>query len=407
MRIKRRYDKKTANYYQWFDKLTMLSLSKQRDLHVVLIETASGGQRGSMVRYADLVAHVLCKFNYPVQICIRRVCLAPPTSLLNWLPFQLRIKFHHIWVAWSAMTSLAGQQADIFHIIDGSQAYVARWLPDVPVVATAHDFIPLLQTKGRFTLASPGMMARWIIRKSINELKKLDRVIADSQSTKNDFVNSAGGDIGKIMVVYPAIPTCMSKETVPNAGIQWTDRRHSESVYILHVGNDSFYKNRTGVLRVFARIREKLDVDLKMAGPPPGPELTGLIRELGLANHVHFVVNPEDDQLVKLYLRAALLLFPSLYEGFGWPPLEAMACGCPVVCSTAGSLPEVVGDAALKCNVEDYEQMAKNCIAVLDDVGLASGLVQKGYEQVKKFGLERMGRELLSVYMKAINKLTI
>jgi len=99
---------------------------------------------------------------------------------------------------------------------------------------------------------------------------------------------------------------------------------------------------------------------------------------------------------------AALLLFPSIYEGFGWPPLEAMACGCPVVCSTAGSLPEVVGDAAFKCNVEDYEQMAKNCIAVLEDAGLAGELVQKGYEQIKKFSLERMGRELLSVYMKAI-----
>src|SRR3990167_2880733 len=298
----------------------------KRELHIVLIETASRGQRGSMVRYADLVAHVLCKFNHPVQICIRRVCLAPPMSLLNRLPAPFRTRLHHVWVAWTAITRLARQQADIFHIIDVSHAYIARWLPDVPVVATAHDFIPLLQTKGRFTLASPGMMARWIIRRSINELKKLDWVIADSQNTKNDFINFpilhasinelkkldwfiadskntkndfinfAGGDCRKIMVVNLAIPTCMSKETVPNAGIQWTDRRHSESVYILHVGNDSFYKNRAGVLRVFARIREKLGLELRMAGPPPGPELTGLIRELSLTNHVHFVVNPEDDQ---------------------------------------------------------------------------------------------------------------
>ena len=374
----------------------------KRDLHVVLIETASRGQRGSMVRYADLVAHVLCKFNHPVQICIRRVCLAPPMSLLNRLPAPFRARLHHVWVAWTVITRLARQQADIFHIIDGSHAYIARWLPDVPVVATAHDFIPLLQTKGRFTLASPGMMARWIIRRSINELKKLDWIIADSQNTKNDFINFAGGDCRKIMVVNLAIPTCMSKETVSNAGIQWTDRRHSESVYILHVGNDSFYKNRAGVLRVFARIREKLGLELRMAGPPPGLELTSLARGLGVTKHVHFVEDPDGDQLLELYRKAALLLFPSLYEGFGWPPLEAMACGCPVVCSTAGSLPEVVGDAALKCNVEDYEQMAKNCIAVLEDAGLAGELVQKGYEQIKKFSLERMGRELLSVYMKAI-----
>ncbi len=381
------------------------SIYKKKELKVVLIETASRGQMGSMVGYADLVAYVLSHFDHTVLLHIRRICLAPPLSLLERVPVRFRMGLHHVWVVCSAITRLAGQQADIIHIIDGSHAYVARWLPDVPVVATAHDFIPLLQTKGRLTLASPGMMARWIIRRSINELKKLDWIIAVSQNTKNDFVNSAGGDIGKIIVVNSAIPICMTEESVSNAGMQWTDRRHSESVYILHVGNNSFYKNRAGVLRVFARIHDKPGVELKMAGPPPGPELTGLIRELGLTRHVHFVVNPEDDQLRLLYLKAALLLFPSIYEGFGWPPLEAMVCGCPVVCSTAGSLPEVVGEAALKCHAENYDQMAENCIAVLEDAELTNKLVQKGYEQVKKYSLEQMANGLMSVYMKAITKL--
>lgn len=383
------------------------SIITKRELNVVLVETFSRGQKGSMARYADLVAHVLCLSNYPLQIRIRRINLAPPMCLLKMLPTLLRTKVHHVWVVWAALVRLTGQQADIFHIIDGSHAYLVRWLSGAPVLVTVHDFIPLLQTKGIFAQATPGIMARWIIRRSIKELKNSDWIIADSQSTKDDFINSAGGDTGKVMVVYPAIPTCMSKETVLNDGIQWTDRRYSESVYILHVGNNSFYKNRAGVLRVFARIHDKLGIELKMAGPPPGPELTGLIRELGLTRHVHFVVNPEDDQLKLLYLKAALLLFPSIYEGFGWPPLEAMVFGCPVVCSTAGSLPEVVGEAALKSPVGDYDQMAENCIAVLEDAKLANRLVQKGYEQAKKFSLERMGRELINVYMKAISELTI
>ena len=335
------------------------TISTNRELRVVLIETASKGQVGSMVSYSNLVVSVLCHLNPPLQIRIRRVCLAPPMSLLKMLPASLRIKVHHVWVVWAALVRLTGQQADIFHIIDGSHAYVARWLSGAPVLVTVHDFIPLLQTKGVFAQPTPGMIARWIIRESIKELKKLDQIIADSQSTKDDFVNSASGDTEKVMVVYPAIPTFVSKETVPNDGIQRTDRRHSESVYILHVGNNSFYKNRAGVLRVFARIHDKLGIELKMAGPPPGPELTNLIRELRIERHVHFVINPEDDQLKLLYLKAALLLFPSIYEGFGWPPLEAMTCGCPVVCSTAGSLPEVVGDAALKCHAENYDQMAE------------------------------------------------
>lgn len=379
----------------------------RRELHVVLIETASSGQRGSMVRYADLVARVLCLSNYPLQIRIRRVCLAPPMSLLKMLPALLRVRFHHAWVVWTSITRLSRQQADLFHIVDGSHAYVARWLPDIPVVVTAHDFIPLLQIKGLFAQATPGKMARWIIRRSIKELNKSDWIIADSQSTKKDFVNSASGDIGKVVVVHPAISAFMSKEILPNDGIQWTNRRESESAYILHVGNNSFYKNRAGVLRVFAKIHDKLDIKLKMAGPPPCPELINLMRELRIERHVHFVVNPEDDQLRLLYIKAALLLFPSIYEGFGWPPLEAMSCGCPVVCSTSGSLPEVVGEAALKSSAGDYDQMTEYCIAVLEDTKLANSLVQKGYEQAKKFSLDRMGRELLNVYMKAIPKLMI
>lgn len=380
-------------------------ISSKSVLRVVLIETASKCHKGSMVSYADLVDYALCRFNRSVEI--RRICLAPPVSLLNWLPAKLRMGLHHGWVTWKAMIRLAGQEADIFHIIDGSQVYIAKWLPNTPIVATVHDFIPLLQTKGWFSSEPPGMMAQWIIQKSINELKKLDWIISDSHSTKSDFVNLVGGDIEKIMVVHPAIPICIAKEALSSVSIKWIDRRRSESVYILHVGNNSFYKNRLGVLRVFARIRKEFDIDLIIAGSPPGPELTKLVKALRLTKHVHFVVNPEDNQIVELYNKAVLLLFPSLYEGFGWPPLEAMACGCPVVCSTAGSLPEVVGEAALKSAVGNYVQMAEHCIALLENTDLANKLVQKGYEQAKSFSIERMGNELMSVYLEAANKLTI
>jgi glycosyltransferase involved in cell wall biosynthesis len=138
-----------------------------------------------------------------------------------------------------------------------------------------------------------------------------------------------------------------------------------------------------------------------MAGPRPTPELLKTVRELKLAEDVEFVVEPNDDKISELYLNASLFLFPSLYEGFGWPPLEAMVCGCPVVCSSAASLPEVVGDAAIKCPVDNYDLMTKNCIAVLEDADLANELVQKGFAQARKFSLERMGRELMSVYVKA------
>ena len=106
---------------------------------------------------------------------------------------------------------------------------------------------------------------------------------------------------------------------------------------VFHVGHNGHYKNRAGVIRVFARIRAQTPARLVMAGPPPTAALRDLVKALHVEGDVEFVENPDDAQLFRIYRDAAVFLFPSIYEGFGWPPLEAMALGCPVVCSTAAS----------------------------------------------------------------------
>jgi glycosyltransferase involved in cell wall biosynthesis len=164
------------------------------------------------------------------------------------------------------------------------------------------------------------------------------------------------------------------------------------------VGNNAFYKNRHGVVRIFTRVLKEYNILLKMAGPAPPPELSDLVAKLGLKKHVEFVVDPDGDELAALYREARLFLFPSLYEGFGWPPLEAMSSGCPVVCSDAASLPEVVGDAALTCPASDEEKMALNCLSILREGALAEDLIQRGYVQAGKFTLKKMGEELFRVY---------
>jgi len=121
---------------------------------------------------------------------------------------------------------------------------------------------------------------------------------------------------------------------------------------------------------------------------------------------VSFIVEPDDAELFDLYGKACLFLFPSLYEGFGWPPLEAMAFGCPVVCSNAASLPEVVDDAALTCGPEDEKKMAENCLTVLQDASIANRLIERGYSRVKMFSLEQMGRQVMEVYGKVLNSVS-
>ena len=114
------------------------------------------------------------------------------------------------------------------------------------------------------------------------------------------------------------------------------------------------------------------------------------------------VVDPTDHVLRHAYAECSLLLFPSLYEGFGWPPLEAMANGCPVVCSDAASLPEVVGDAALQARADDVARLAEQCFRVLTDSDLSTALSEKGMQRAKQFSIERMGRDLITAYEDAL-----
>jgi glycosyltransferase involved in cell wall biosynthesis len=304
----------------------------------------------------------------------------------------------------SASTRLSRVHADIFHIVDGSQAHIAKWLLHLKSLATAHDVIPLLQSMRRLGNGPPRRTGQWVIQNSINELRSVKHVIAVSHNTARDLDRFANIDPNRISVVHSAIPPEITSQADHFPPVLWKDRRESQQAYVLHVSNNAFYKNPIGGLRIFARILAFCDVRLIMGGSEPDSELQQVVRDLKLSKRITFVVNPDDEELADLYRHASLFLFPSLYEGFGWPPLEAMAFGCPVVCSSAASLPEVVGDAALTCVPENEEKMADNCLSVLQDRSVANRLIEKGYEQIKDFSLERMGSQIMAVYEKVLSQ---
>jgi glycosyltransferase involved in cell wall biosynthesis len=163
-------------------------------------------------------------------------------------------------------------------------------------------------------------------------------------------------------------------------------------------GNNTFYKNRQGVVDVFKIIRRSESVSLKMAGAPPDAALVRKVEASGVADAIEFLQNVSDDELANLYRNAALLLFPSFYEGFGRPPLEAMLHGCPVVCSNAGSLSEVVGAAALTASPSDCETMAVHALRILRDAELRQRLVEAGFRHVRRFTSAALASNLAMVY---------
>ncbi len=383
-------------------------------IRLLLLDTSPLGAKGSMVRYARLVDLALnSQPGFQSAFTLQTLRLSLPNGLLSWLPGAVQVWVNHIWILLTAKFRIGRIPHDVLHLLDGSYGYVVAGLGKPAVsataIATVHDVIPLLQQQGDLGLAKPSLPARWIVERSVSGLRRCGRLIAVSGNTRQDLVRLTGMDPGKISVVSVALDpeflraarqageksstdSSAARPLEPQAGAGQRDR------YILHVGHNGSYKNRAGVLRIFAKLKAQCRARLVLAGPPPTSTVGDMVKALSLEGDVEFVVNPEDAELVRLYQGASVFLFPSIYEGFGWPPLEAMALGCPVVCSTAASLPEVVGDAALMASVENEDELASLCATILTDRGLSDSLIEKGRLRASQFTIERMGKQLVDVY---------
>jgi glycosyltransferase involved in cell wall biosynthesis len=178
------------------------------------------------------------------------------------------------------------------------------------------------------------------------------------------------------------------------------DKYRLPDPFLLYVGKIYPMKNVSGVITAFSHLRDQIPHKLVIVGPP-GPRAErelAPIRRYGLENDVLLLGRVPDRDLPAIYSLADVFVFPSLYEGFGIPLLEAMACGCPVVTSLAGACPEVVDDAALLVDPTDVRAIAAATHDILTNVGLAQTLRAKGLERAKGFTWEKCARETLAVF---------
>jgi glycosyltransferase involved in cell wall biosynthesis len=359
-----------------------------------------------MQRYADLVQGALQTLPEEARPAVTCVSLdvarsARPASsprLANWR--------HHAVCALRVRSVVRRTQPDVVHLLDGSHAYLVNLLPRrPPVVVTVHDLIPVLTARGELPGPPPSRLARWLWDQSLAGVRRCSRVLADSATTARDLQRLAAVRADVLAVLHlpissvPAAASCCVSAAA--AGLQDSHGPRS-SPFILHLGNNAAYKNREGALRIGALVRQECPIRLVLAGPAPTVALRRLADDLGMAAHVDWRPDVSDAELHVLYRSAGVLLFPSLYEGFGWPPLEAMACGCPVVCSNAASLPEVVGAAALLAAPDDHAGLARHCLEVLSKPELRAELVRHGYVNTQRFTLERFAVGLLDAYRRAL-----
>ncbi|MHA3772799.1 glycosyltransferase [Verrucomicrobiota bacterium sgz303538] len=168
--------------------------------------------------------------------------------------------------------------------------------------------------------------------------------------------------------------------------------------FILNVGSSLARKNRDGVLRILALVKDSWTGNLVFAGERLSQGTMELVDKLELRDRVIQIECPSDEILEALYNRAFALLFPSKFEGFGWPVIEAQACGCPVLCSDAGSLSEVAGHSAFVQPWEKEERFAAEILRIAGDQRARQRWIQLGYENAKRFTTERMINEYVEVY---------
>jgi glycosyltransferase involved in cell wall biosynthesis len=229
------------------------------------------------------------------------------------------------------------------------------------------------------------------------------RIVAVSERTRANIVKLYPAAKEKVVVIHPGIDErFVPSQDGATRATALTALGLPDEPYLLFVGAARRKKNVQGLLHSFAQLPEELrrTTQLVLAGVrnPAESGLDARARQLGIADRVRFPGYVRDADLVQLYQHATALVFPSLFEGFGIPPLEAMACGTPVIASTGGALPEVVGAAALLVQPNDVQQLAAAMRRMLTNEALRADLRRRGLERAPRFTWRRAAEQVLDLY---------
>jgi glycosyltransferase involved in cell wall biosynthesis len=284
----------------------------------------------------------------------------------------------------------------IKHLCSHIQAHLLNYLKLEPSVVTCFDIYPFLQDQYPF-------MDRNMVKLGLRGMLKADRIITISEYSGEEIAQALGYPREKIRVTHLGVDHRRFRPLPRDASLRERYAVPAGKRIILYVGSEQPRKNVLTLIEAFATVkRDCANVVLLKVGRPQWKtarqELEELIRRLGLRDDVIFIDYLPEEELPALYNSADLFAFPSVYEGFGLPPLEAMACGCPVVSSNTSSLPEVVGEAGIMVDPHDTDGLASAMCEVLSSDDLGEELIRKGLEQARKFNWEKTANETIMVY---------
>lgn len=269
-------------------------------------------------------------------------------------------------------------------------------------IVTIYDLIPLLQTDFYWDRKP---LKKWVLFSQLlpRAIGLAQKVITISQHSKQDIMRVFGVEDEKIVVVYPGCDACfrpISTNECPPEVKGFLGSRIS-GPFILYVGSFDRRKNTASLLRAYSRLVQRGAEHMLVLAARKGYQyrsIEKLVTELSLTDRLILLDFVPRQYLPYLYNLADLFVFPSLYEGFGLPVLEAMACGVPVIASNRTSLPEVVGDAGILVNPENPDELASAMSKVLGDSELRATLSKKGIERARLFSWEDAARKVIEIY---------
>lgn len=373
-------------------------------MKIALVANYAPDAQQSMLRFGELMRRELLTRGHEVAV------LAPrPLAGQRWLARLVGEK----WAGYAAkylsfpselrdaLHAGPTAAAEVVHVVDHSNALYIPARRDRPWIATCHDLLAVRGALGEDTDCPASTLGRRLQSAIVRGLSRADAIACDSTSTLDDtarLVPGATTQLRRTILLALNQPLAPVPPAEARARLARLDARLASGDFILHVGSNLARKNKAGVLRVFAQRRAGgWRGSLVFCGAPLTPELHAQAAAAGLSHAVIAVPRATEDELAALYSAAHALLFPSKCEGFGWPVLEAQACGCPVVCSDRTSLPEVGGDAALVCGFTDEAAMAE-ALRRLENPPERAAIIARGRANAAQFTVERMIDAYLELY---------
>lgn len=372
--------------------------TKRIGINAHLLSPESGYRRAGIHQYIAQVLRHLPRLDDQTQYTVytrNRMVIEEQKGFQvkssSW-PTEKRL-FRILWEqsAWPILA--AREKLDLLH----SMAFVTPLVSSIPTIVTVYD-LSFVHYPEKF----PAFQRLYLQTQTARSVSQAQRVITISEATRQDLNRYYDVPLEKTHVVFPGVESHF--RPIPEESI--TAFRHKNNLrnpFVLHVGTLQPRKNIPILLEAMAALK-KQDVDLVLAGAKGWQydEIFRLVKSLGLLNRVHFTGYVRDEDLPFWYNAAKVLVFPSLYEGFGMPIIEAMACGTPVIAARSSSIPEAGGGAARYFDPRDVESLTQQLAEIFDDESQLLEMRQSGFAQARKFSWDRAGYETSRIYAQVL-----